>query len=212
MDKRTSTVPRSVFKAPTEEESLYFGMIDRAMEAREDKVISNGRPGHAVYLIHKMFTEAHGEVRILTGNLSRTAGNGEILAYSDPKIIDDAVSLVERGGRLSILVADGLDVDEGEPASSHPLFRALVDVDGYKDKVEVGSYEPKTKEGEPWPYHLAVMDRSALRVETDIDKNEAVVNFNDEKFATTASRMFDVWMDGAERLDWVGATADLNPA
>ena len=106
------TEPRSIFAAESvnEEERLYFKMIDAAFKAKEDRNISNGKPAHAVYLLHKLLDNAEKSVRIFTGNLSRTF-NG-VSAFADPEMANAAVNFLrQEHSVLSILVADDLDID-----------------------------------------------------------------------------------------------------
>ena len=197
---------RSVFEKEqrTEEERLYFGMIDRAMDAREYRIISNGKPGHAVYLIHKMLTAAQEDIKILTGNLSRTVG--DIMAYGDPQICNDAVGLLKRGCSLDILVADKVDVEPGATVGSHPLLKALSD-SGFANRVNLAEADSEVFEAMKWQHHFLLMDKMALRIETDANKAEALVNFNDKKLGMKLHRMFDSWLADARRLDWHPAAA-----
>ena len=87
---------RSIFpvQAAKEEERLYFEMIDAALEARDDKLISNGKPAHAVYLLNKFLASAERSVRIYTGKLSRAFGG--ILAYADPELARSAIQFLQK--------------------------------------------------------------------------------------------------------------------
>ena len=195
---------RSVFvkKEATPEERLYFGMIDRAMAAREYRIISNGKPGHAVYLIHKMLEEAEEEVKILTGKLARDVDG--VKAYGDPQICEDAVSLLARGCGLEILIADDMDVDQGAEYGAHPLLAAVSQA-GYQDRLAVARTRVPAEDG--WPYHFLVMDRSALRVETDPGKAKALVNPNDPKMGDKLHDLFDEWARESEPVDWDAVAA-----
>ena len=48
----------------TEDEVFYFRSVDLLWNERSSAPISNGRPLHAVYLLHKFFEDAQKEVRI----------------------------------------------------------------------------------------------------------------------------------------------------
>lgn len=191
--------PRSVFDEDgrTDEERLYFGMIDRAIEAREYNIISNGKPAHAVYLIHKLLTAARGEVRVLCGKLARRL-NG-VLAYADPHVCAAAVGLLARGCRLEVLVADDIDVEPGAAYGSHPLLAAISEA-RLVDHVTVA--RPRNLVTEEWPFHFLLVDKTALRIETNVEEAEALVNFNDPETGTKLDRLFTTFMEDAQPFDW----------
>ena len=189
--------PRSVFdeKSRTEGEKLYFGMIDRAAKVRGDRIISNGRPAHAVYLIHKFFTIAQREVKVFTGRLARQVDS--VLAYGDPKVCDAAAAFLRRGGTLSILVGEDVDVDEGKGPISHPMLKRVSD-DGLLDRVRIAR---QRKPDDHWPYHFLLVDEAAHRIETDNEKAEAIVSFNRPDIGKRISWFFDEWMDEGQPID-----------
>ena len=194
--------PRSVFDESkrTEGETLYFGMIDRAMDAQEYRVISNGKPAHAVYLIYKLFKAARREVKVLTGRLARTLDG--VLAWGDPEVCVVAVDFLRRGGRLSILIDEELDCSDGP----HPLLVAVVDA-GLEDRLTLAQPQEDFRESS-WSHHFLLMDGTALRIETDAEKAEAVVNFNDPELVGKISDVFDDWLSNAERM----CVEDASPA
>ena len=185
---------RSVFdeKQRTEEEKLYFGMIDRAIVARHSDLISNGKPGHAVYLIYKMLKAAEREVQVLTGTLARTL-NG-VLAWGDENICKAAVEFLSRGGRLSILVMDDMDAKDG----GHPLVDAVGRAE-LRDRFDLAR-PAEDFEQNSWRHHFLLMDRSALRIETNAEKAEAIVNFNDPDMGGRLGNVFDGWLKNADSL------------
>ena len=196
--------PRSVFdqKSRAAGEKLYFGMIDRAAEARSDRIISNGKPAHAVYLIHKFFTIAQREVKVFTGRLARQVDG--VLAYGDPEICNAAAAFLRRGGTLSILVGEDVDVDEGSGLASHPLFKRIFD-DGLLDRVRIAK---QLKPDAHWPYHFLVVDEAAHRIETDNERAEAIVSFNRPHIGKQINQFFQEWMDAGQAIDLrEGATA-----
>ena len=173
--------PISIFDkgAVTEEERLYFDMIDRAADAEQDRIISNGKAQHAVYLIRKFFDTAERNVRIYSGKLARHL-NG-VLAFGDPAVCNAAVDFLSRNGnnRLSIVV--------DEPISwSHPLLTAVHEA-GLSERVSVSALQ-----GEPTvACHFLLRDDAAFRVEVDKNRAKALVNFNDEDFGGTLKEIFE---------------------
>lgn len=97
------TEARSIFENPTDEEPGYFEMIDRAAAEPKNKVISNGKPGHAVYLVHKFLESAERTVKICTGRLTRQLDG--VLACADSKIAEAAIDFLRQKGSELIVVA-----------------------------------------------------------------------------------------------------------
>ena len=183
---------RSIFpiEKASEEEKLYFCMVDDALENNTDKAFSNGKAAHAIYLIYKFLVSAQQSIRIYTGRLSQ-AFDG-INAYADPVLADAAIKFLSKeGSRLSIIIADNIDVGSGQSSDEHPLLAAIKKAD-IKGSVKV-SQENKTAGNESLsPYHFIVMDDTAVRVETDTEKGEAYVNFRDPDVGRLLTEMFDL--------------------
>ncbi len=184
---------RSVFLNPTDEERGYFDMIDKVAAMPSNEVISNGKPAHAVYLVHKFLESAQHTVKICTGRLARQMAG--VLAYADPKIAEAAIRFLRKeGSELTIMVIgnDGIDVDVGQDESQHPLLLAL----GEAKNDIVGTFRVlRRKSGMPSlgiEDHFMVKDGTAVRIEVDTEKAEAYVNFEDEKFGETLTHIFDL--------------------
>ena len=174
--------PISIFDrdAVTAEERLYFEMIDRAADAAQDRVISNGRAQHAVYLIRKFFDTAERNVRVYSGKLARDL-NG-VLAFGDPAVCNAAVDFLSRNekNRLGIVVEEPINW-------RHPLLTAVHEA-GLSKQVSLSGLQ-----SEPIiAFHFLLRDDAAFRVEVDKDKAEALVNFNDEDFGGTLKDIFDL--------------------
>ena len=183
------TEPRSIFAADgaNDDERLYFKMIDAAFTARNDRVISNGKPAHAVYLLHKFLDNAESNVKVLSGRLSRTFDG--VLAYADPEMARAAIKFLRRrDSRLSILIADDIDVDPGQAAPDHPLLAAIerAEING---RVTVAKADAQDRDD--FDHHFIVMDESASRVEFDTENAQAFVNLGDTGFASRLASAFD---------------------
>lgn len=177
------TTARSIFLSgnTTKDEQEYFRLIDEIAGKQESRIISNGKPAHAVYLLYKFLHCARRRISICTGRLLQElpGKTGSVLAYADPVLARAAIHFLGRENtELSIVVADkdGLDT-EGEP-QSHPFLKALVDA-GAAVKGTVTVAASRNDPMEAFPYHFLVMDDTALRVEIDTESAEAYVNFND---------------------------------
>ena len=180
---------RSIFpvQAAKEEERLYFEMIDAALEARDDKLISNGKPAHAVYLLNKFLASAERSARIYTGKLSRAFGG--ILAYADPELARSAIQFLQKeNSSLSIIVLEDPDLAEGQSINDHPLLVAISEA-AIKGSVVVSRGNPNDWEG--FQYHFIVMDEGALRVEYNTTEAQAFVNFGHAEMGTRLATLFD---------------------
>lgn len=185
-----TALTRDIFESADEEEQLYFDMIDRVAKDSSDQVISNGRPAHAVYLLHKFFEIAEQNIKIFTGRLSQ-AHDG-VLAYANPKLADAAVNFLQKASTsLSIVIADRLDVAEGENGSNHPFLNRIWNSEP-KGQFEV--YEASKNESPILPYHFLVMDGSAIRVEMNTEDVTAIASFNSSDLAAGLTSLYDAYV------------------
>ena len=109
---------------PSASEQAYRDSVDRLyermLEHGEAGRISNGKPEHAVYLIHKLLSNAKETVLLFCTNLALT--DTSYLAYGSAYVIDVARNFLRNpGAELSIIVRE--DVDGG--ADNHPLIQAV---------------------------------------------------------------------------------------
>ena len=196
------TEPRSIFpvRNADDEEQLYFKMIDTSMAVKEKKIISNGKPAHAVYLLYKFLTEAQQSVRIYTGNLMRVFD--DVLAYAEPELVRSAISFLgKENSKLSIIIVDEPDVDEGQEIGEHPLLAAISEAqrDGHiKGKVKVSRGTQEDWEG--FEYHFAVMDGEAMRLEVKPNKAQAYVKFGDRDLSKRLADLFDTFEGNSKEL------------
>ena len=199
---------RSIFLKSTPDEDAYFKMIQFYANEEEDRIISNGKLAHAVYLINTLLKHARQSVKICTGRLKQD--NEEIYAYADKEIAESAISFLSKeGSRLSIVVADpkGLDLKQGQTRSDdHPFVRAIVDArERIKGTLEVSQLDKDIYE--QFPYHFVTIDGRALRIEVDTDKAQAYVNFNDPNYANQLGVVFSRFLENSTRLYSVPQTS-----
>ena len=176
-------------KTPDEADAGYYALVDRAFEGSEDRDISNSRPNHAAYIIHKLLDRAEQRVLIYSGRLKQDQDGVSI--YGSPSIIDAARKLLRKPqSELSIVVEKEVDVDDGQAPNDHPLIAAIqmeADRGWMRGKFDVKSLAHGE---EPFPQHFVVMDDRAYRVETDGNQLSAIANFGDPETAKLAADVF----------------------
>ena len=185
---------------------VYFNFVNRVMREKSDMPFSNGRPLHAIYLIHEFFRNAEREMRLFSGNLARRVKGDErvdknMRVYSDPYIIDAVKDFLSReGADLKIVIEKPLDVDKGQDLESHPLVHAvksLRDEGGLKGNFKLCQVNPSVTNAagdnstHPNRQHLMLMDKSAFRIEIDHEKSEAYVCVNDKNLSKILVDFFD---------------------
>ena len=176
------------------EDILYYAQIRAAAATGSERVIENGCPEHAVYLMRKMFECAQDKVRIFSGSLMRRVSNsdGEVIqVYSDKLLIDSIVEFLRPKGRqMEIVVADGVDGGEND----HPLVLRLKNesksIRGHSSisKLNATGRQCLTEETDG---HFIVMDEKGYRLETDDMKVKAYASFGDSKSARVLADFFD---------------------
>ena len=181
------TEARSIFEDATDEERHYFQLIDKKIQAREDEIISNGRTAHAVYLLFKFFENAQKSIEICCGSLAKELEG--VRVYADNTLAIAAINFLQKeDSELSILVVDGIDGAEAGGALNHPFLAAINRADNIKGKATVAKLSEEAYKS--FPYHFLVMDKSAVRIETDPKKVQAYVNFGDKPFGMSLAQIF----------------------
>ena len=185
----------------TPEERHYFEYIDRACADRLDENIGNGRVEHAAYIIYKFLTNATGTIRIFSGALSRTYH--DVRVFGDDTIIKAMEKfLAQPDSWCRIVIADELDVGPNETARDHPIARAI---EAMKHEGRLhGLLEIRRAPPEGMAFlqkknfnnHWMTMDDHAYRIETNLERAGAHVNFNQPKTTDALRRIFDVKMFG----------------
>ena len=186
----------------TEDEEYYFRTVDRFWRERAEEPFSNGRPLHAVYLLHKFFTSARHDVRIFSGSLLRHVRKGEVdegmSIYSDCNVLKAIKDFLSKDGTcLNIVVDEDVDVDDGEGIADHPLVQTVkaLEIEGLrKGNCEIRRANPaqiKEMRDNEFYCHMLVMDDSAYRLEIDPKRATAYVNVNDKTRAAGLAGFFD---------------------
>ena len=181
---------RSIFPIAkaSEEEQAYFKAVDAVFESKEDRIISNGEPAHAVYILYKLLERAERKVGIYTGRLTQTF-NG-VLAYGDAVLAESAAKFLSReNSDLTIVIAGKPDVPDGRPIEEHPFLAALSKRQ-IRGKLKVA--EASDADREEVDFHFVVVDNEAVRVETDIAAGKAYANFGKPNFAAKYGEFFSL--------------------
>ncbi len=123
-----------------------------------------------------------------------------MLVYGSPSIIDAARHLLRKpGAKLSVVVEDALDLDEGQEAADHPLI-AAIQMEADRGWMR-GEFEVKVLEAnDPFESHFIVMDHQAYRIETDDDQARAVVNFGNSETAELAAKVFESLSENSRQI------------
>ena len=191
MSKKISIFP---VENATEEERLYFKLIDDAFEDGKKERFSNSRPEHAVYLLYKLIDGAKESVRIFSGNLARDFRG--VLAYGEPKVAEAAVAFLQKeGSKLSIITVEDLDVDQDHGLLDHPM---LAQISESEIRGELVLAKGSQEDWNAFKYHFIVVDDQALRVEYDTKDAKAFVNFGDSELAKSLGEIFDVFLRNSE--------------
>ena len=199
-EEGASTPARSIFSArPSGDEKHYFDMIDRAFASKDDKIISNGKPAHAVYLIWKFLETAREKILVYTGHLSQVFGDPPVLAWGEPRLAQAAIKfLTEREGHLNIVITEKPDVNEEHDIKDHPLLKSLYDTYTGKGRVDVFCSSKETSSVSP--FHYITMDDEALRLEIDPDKAKAYVRLDDRETCGVLNDIFERQAQDSARL------------
>lgn len=198
--------PRSIFSDPTEEEKLYFGAIDGVFQEDSKRVISNSKPGHAVYLIHKFLENAEHSIKICTGRLAQEVEG--VWAYGDPKLAESAIKFLQKPDtELSIILLDeeGPELKEEENLADHPFLGRIKQAsDKLKGMLNVFQVSNEWYSQFSFRHHFLVMDNHALRVEmhrnkADMSETKALATLHDQEFAESVADVFG-WIKAESKL------------
>lgn len=194
------------------EDKVYFDAIDAALNDKDSRYISNGRPEHAAFLVHRFLTNAEETVRIYSGALSRAHEGVDV--YGNPHIVRAAQEFLGKGGRIRVVVQNAVDSPNGERTEDHPFLRL---VEGVQPQGEAKGSLVVKKEAQAFKeatsslpaFHWMVMDESGYRLETDVKSAKAHANFGTPKVAMQLARLFDEILYGLGQplFEWPSAPA-----
>ncbi len=176
----------------SDEQRGYFELVDGSLGDSANAIISNGKPEHAVFLIHRFLSNAKESVRLFSGRLSRAYGGVEV--YGDAHVADAAAAALKSGVAVRIVLEEEMDAEDGDP-ENHPLVRlarGMEEAGTLAGSLEIHrASEPAREFLSDFPYHWMTMDGSAYRLETETDKATAHVNFGDPDMVSSLSEIFD---------------------
>ena len=189
--------PRSIFLNPTDDEVRYFQAIDDVFRGESKQVISNSKPGHAVYLIYKFLESAERSLKICTGCLAQEVRG--VWAYGDPMLAESAARFLQKpNAELSIVLLDdkGPELKEGESLADHPFLAKIKQASHtLKGTLKVFQVSSKWYRDFSFRHHFLVMDNHALRVEThdgeaETPETRAIATLHNEEFAESVADVF----------------------
>lgn len=156
--------------------SDYRRMVSSAVVSERSAVFGNGTLAHARIVIETLFRSARELVQLMADHQSDDI-------YSDPRVRDEVVDFLARGGRMEIIRELHHDSTNDE------IFWKLVQG---KSNVVIRDL-PETLQ-KVMRYHLLIADRKSVRVEDDRELRKAIVGFNDNGLASSSIELFDsIW-------------------
>ena len=201
----------------TPEQKEFARSVDMAMWGRGRLELRDDSVFNAVYLIHQFFVCAQKEMRIFSGELRcRTPENhpyANMKIYADEHVIDAASAFLYDEGTSLKIVVESVPIGGIE---SHPLVQRLaslskanelrgsceivkLDMRLVRDSAAAGAAGHEVN-GRAFPPFMIIMDQAAYRLETNKEKAEAVVNFNDRDTTKKLIGVFNSLWHGSEPL------------
>ncbi len=167
------------------EDREYYRNIDECAALGINRIISNGCPEHATYLMTKMLERARARIRLFSGAL-RDEVDG-VPVYGSRDLIRAACGfLCAASRRIEIVVQnDPSDLD------AHVFIRAIreaKDIGTIKGSLVVRKAGASAAS---FDQHFMVADNRAYRLETGGPEVRATANFEDPEFARTLIDAFD---------------------
>lgn len=208
------SIYRSALSNPTAEEKTYFAAINAAFEGGSRELISNGKPGHAAYLILKFLEYAEKSVQICTGRLAQAVEG--VLAYGDTKIANAAIRFLQKPDtELSIILfgEEEPDLEGVNQLQEHPFLAAVMRAEhNLLGTLRVFQVKADYYRDLAFRHHFLVMDDCGVRVEShDLDGEasdiKAIATLNDKTFARSFAGAFDAIKAESDTLLTIPATA-----
>lgn len=179
----------------TEEERAYYTSVALALREREDKLISNGRPEHAAYLIKLLIANAKTKVRLVSGGLPEKYEDGTAV-FGNRYIVAAVMGFLSRPATALHILVHG-DLKDVDDASEHSLVWAaesLKERDQLQGTLKIqnlSDYWVKAMRERNILWHWMTMDESAYRLERDVTKPAAIANFGEPTYASALAGIFD---------------------
>jgi hypothetical protein len=148
----------------------YASDIGRLASGKVNSRVSNSGIEHAAIVIENLFLHSMNVVKVLCGKFSE-----DVYGRASVKLAIDAF-LSKTGTRLEICVT--------ETSDQNAVVRALIAK--FPERVTFRSTNTSDVK-----YHFAVGDLQAYRLETDMARREAVVNFNEPSIAFMLDQVFE---------------------
>ena len=178
-----------------EDQAWYFNGIDKALREGRDLNISNGKTEHAVFLIQRFLANASSVIRLLSGCLRQKSREG-VDIYSNPHVLDAAKRALGSGVKVVVVLQAEMDAEDGQ-AVKHPLVRSALELQRGGGLTGALAVFRATDRSMDWlreaelQYHWMTMDDRAYRLETEIEKAKALVNFGKPKTVASLNAVFD---------------------
>lgn len=171
----------------------YEQLVSQLAAQQSSELISNSSVDHAAVLVRYMFKCASKAIRIFNGCLNKSV-------YGKDDVISAARNFVEKGGRLEVVIQDGLTPDE---ISSHGFLQALNQTCSNNTECQ-GSFElyAGNDQVREIPSHFLIMDGSGYRLESNKDQPVAFASFNDQQIAKSLNTLFERILEKSEKISY----------
>lgn len=168
----------------------YKKSVERLAQKRMNIEFDNEGYQHAAIVLESLFENAEKNVKMFSGTL-----NGDVA--SEIGFLKAFNKHIESRKELKIIVEE--IPDKGHQSKALKRVLELQNNPSYNVKLKVADanfialLKRKFQSGNP--YHFAVSDSRAYRVELDAKAYKAICNFNDERIAPKLEEVFDSYFN-----------------
>lgn len=154
----------------------YRVLVREMSMASEPRALFNSSTVHAGIVIARILEVSKSRVAIVAGELRQAV-------YDQPDVLRGLSNFLKREGSTIDVIC------EREPAADNAFLDTIKTTLGVKTRSRFGFY--RLPAGFHAKSHFSVGDGRHLRLESDCDKTEATVVFNDEKSGERVVSLFE---------------------
>ena len=179
----------------SDNERAYFESVETACRERRNTPISNGLPEHAAFIIRLFLANAQRTVRLVSGGLP-VKYEDRVPVFGSFYVVAAAMDFLTRPKSEFQVIVHG-ELSDVSTIDNHPLVWMAKRL-GEEGRL-TGTLVVK-KLSDLWEralrdrdmlWHWMTMDESAYRIEGDIKKPAAIVNFGEPEYTAKLAGLFD---------------------